>query len=197
MKRIETILSILFVVILVIRVAMVHHMTSTKYFVLVAFAIFYTVWGILGFKDISPLELFTKRAYRHYGRYHRIYPILNGVSLSLIAIGIVFKIRIQMDYYIVLWIGVLMTLLILFMDSYGYFKSHKIKIPRPIYRSIGWVILGLFFLNSTGVGMVKLRYRHYPEVIRAYELHLKNPEDIRYIQAFRRYVKRVEDADID
>ncbi|QZE15581.1 hypothetical protein K4L44_07035 [Halosquirtibacter laminarini] len=193
MKRIELILSILVGVMLVAKIAMIHHFTTTNYIILALFTLFYMIWGIVGFKDVRARHLIKRRTYRNYGLYKRYFPIVNGFTLGMITLGSIFKFKLMSNYYWVLWFGVILTIIIFFMEVFDYVRSKKVKIPRPIFRSLGWIILGSIILNSSGLGIVKLRYRNHPEVIRAYELHLKHPHDVRYLDAYKRYVKRIDE----
>lgn len=177
MRRLESVLRIAFIVIAILKLhAIIPHHIDTTYASL-ALIIFYPLWGAMIFKDIPLKDIFKKRAYRHMNPTKLGLDILTGVTYSLIIIGMHRSIELWSPHKWTLIIGMSIQICIAITNLLYSYKIKRAPFTRVLKLSVFWLFLGIIFLKSSTLQVVKVSYRENKRFVKAYELYYKDPSN--------------------
>jgi len=98
-----------------------------------------------------------------------------GWGLSTICYGILYKLMHRTEADIILSTGLIYTFVIAIIASVKYFRSKRDFYKKILLRIIIIGGLGLFLCFTSNLTITKIRFRHYPDFVRAYEIYLENP----------------------
>lgn len=178
MKRTEKILGILIVISLLMKLTFTTGGNVIFSLSMLILAAIYYPFGFAFFNEIRLKKIFDKNSYKGISALRMIGSIGAGIALSILCIGILFKIQYWKGSTVNLSVGIVISVIVLIIAFIQYSKS-KSEFYTKIFKRIailGVIGLLLFFIPSMTIR--KFQYRNHPEFIKAYENYIKNPQDI-------------------
>lgn len=140
-------------------------------------ALLYYPGGLFLFNDLPFKGVFKRESYAGLTAMKAIVSVVAGIALSLICLGILFKLQSWPGSEVNLLVGLTMLLTVVLIAAYK-FKATKIDIYKNILKRAGLfgiVGLGLYFISSPDIE--RFRYRNHPECLVLYEQYLLDPEN--------------------
>jgi len=137
----------------------------------------YFYFGFALFNNISFRGIFKKESYKNVSTWRIVGAIAAGFSISIVLLGVLFKIFRWPFGNQLLIIGV-NFLSIVFLGS--LFKVIKDKRPfyqRVLVRIVFFGILGYFFLFLSDYAFLEIKYKNYPDYIEAIKQLDQDPEN--------------------
>jgi hypothetical protein len=206
MNKLEKILGIIALLGLIFKFAIFHGGSLLLALSLSSLAFLYFYLGFAFFNQIGFKGIFKSESYKGLSKFRIIGAIGVGVALSMICIGILFKL--QNWYFATLYLygGLILALIIIIVTAFRFKKSKGDFYYRIFKRVAILGILGLLLLLISDLAIVKIQFRNHPSYINAYELYLQNPNDKALIKnmhleycratmseaAFKNYLKQTE-----
>ncbi|OQA87496.1 MAG: hypothetical protein BWY27_01043 [Bacteroidetes bacterium ADurb.Bin234] len=207
MFKLEKIFGLLAIVAIVLKWNMLPGGNIMLLLSLSLLSLLYYGFGFALFNRIGFKQLVKKESYTGISMFMIIIAVITGIALSVICIGIPFKV-LRLSGSKILFVTGLIPLLIVFIISViSYFKTKSKLYIRLIKRILIIGGLGLLLSCVSGLTIVKIQYRNHPNYIKAYELYMTNPSDeqlrknldIEYYKSimsdeeFEQYLKQMEE----
>ena len=177
MIKLEKILVLIFLVALIMKITMIPVGGILTVISLSLLAIIYYPFGFALFNSIGFRKILKKDSYKSISALRIIGAIGAGTALSIICVGVLFKIQHWPGSEMNLIAGLITSLIILCITIYKYYKAKGEYYIRIIKRIIIASIFGLFMVLLTDLSLVKIQFRNHPEYIKAYELYINSPQD--------------------
>lgn len=173
MRLAEKILAIAFVLGIILKFSLVGIGDEIALFSMLILACIYYPLGFLFFNQIRLRNVFKKKAYENITTGNIVVGVLVGIALSIICIGILFKLLILPGAGEMLMIGVVSTVFLSVVVA--TIKSLNTKFILIRMLSLALLGGGLFFTSE--LSMVKLQYRNHPAYIDAYVKYKEDPRN--------------------
>ncbi|WP_405206968.1 GldL-related protein [Aquimarina sp. LLG6339-5] len=145
---------------------------------LLGFSCLYFYFGFAIFNEVPFRKVFKKESYHGISIWRIIGAILTGVSISILLIGLLFKMFRWPFGKEMLIIGVNLLNVIFII---GFIKIIKEKRPfyqRLLPRVIVFLLLGYLFLSLPSYAFLSLKYSDHPGYIEAVKQLDKDPENL-------------------
>ncbi len=166
---------------------------TTIFFILLAQ--YYMVFSFALFQNIRLRDIFKSASYKHTNAISNIGSIVAGYGISLVVLAILFKIQFWRGGDVMMNVG-LMTLFVAFILNIAFIlaKRKGQHFKKIMIRIVVYGLLGLTFLNLPHYYFFDIKYREYPEYIKAAKNHFGNPNNEEYRE---RYIEETEKMNID
>jgi hypothetical protein len=177
MIKFEKILGIIALIGLILKITLISGGSILLTFSLMTLACLYYPFGFALFNKIGLRKIFIKESYRGLSVLKVIGSIAAGTGLSVICIGILFKLQYWKGADTNLISGLGTTLIILVVTLNKYLKTKGECYIRILKRIVIIGIVGLILICLPDLTIVKFQFRNHPEYIKAYELYKDNPNN--------------------
>ncbi len=176
MRLTEKILVGIIIIALLLKFNLVSGGESLLLWATVLLSCIYFPLGFLFFSQIRLRNIFKKGAYIQASAGQIIFASLAGLSFSIICIGSLFKLFYFAGAGTMLITGSGMAIIILIIALILVTKKNTSAKPIVIRAVISGVI-GITLLFTSGLSIVRLQYRNYPDYVRAYEDYVNDPRN--------------------
>lgn len=178
MNKLEKILGFIALAALILKLIPLPGSATFLILSLSLLSIIYYLFGFAFFNQIQFKKIFNKDSYKELSNLRIIGAIAVGIVLAIICIGLLFKLQRWPGARINLFMGLILSLIVLIIALIKYSKSKEDFYSRIIKRLIimGGFALMLIFISDLTI--VKIQYRGHPDYIKAYELYMANPKNI-------------------
>ncbi len=177
MKKLEIILGFFAVLGIALKY---FHIPGSTIIIILSFSIlsaFYYLFSFAHLNGIGFRGIFKKDSYRQTTIKRILLAVALGFSLSILIIGMLFKIQ--------FWPGALMTLSaglilcsIVFLFTLFFFLRNKIMAYKRFFiRIYIYGILGLILFLIPQTSLIDVYYRKNPDYAEIYKKHIENPDD--------------------
>ena len=177
MNRLEKILGLIVLIALILKLTLILGGGILIVLSLSILAIIYYPFGFALFNQIGFKQIFKKDSYKALSALRIIGAIGVGTALSIICVGLLFKLQHWPGSKINLLAGLITSLIILIIALIKYFKTKGDFYSRIIKRLIIIGGFGLIMLLISDLTIIKIQFRNHPDYIKAYELYMTNPQD--------------------
>lgn len=147
MKRLEKILAILILIAFVLKLILVPFSGVLLTIFLLIIALIYYPFGFAFFNNIRLRNIFKKESYKGISVLHIIGAIVVGMALSVICVGILFKIQGYPMANLLLTDGLISSVIILIIGLIKYHKSKSSYYSFMLNRIAIIGGIGLLFLT--------------------------------------------------
>lgn len=137
----------------------------------------YFYLGFAMFNDITFKGIFKQQSYKEISTLRIIGSIVAGIGLSILLTGILFRLQHWPGANFQLLIGLIFSGIILIIVLIKYLKEKSLFYKRVLSRLIiiGGFGLILFYISDYSID--KIRYRNYPDYVKALEDLEQNPDN--------------------
>jgi len=192
MKTLEKVLGLLLMVGFILKLALISGSSILIVLPLLILSGIYFYLGFAFFNDIPLKVLFKKESYANISLFRILGTIGFGFSLSLITIGILFKIQLWKGANLDLLIGLVLISIITIVSLIKFLKNKDKFYNRIFARIIIIGGFGLLFLLTPEIKILKLQYRNHPRYIEAYEAYKKDPQNIELRKNLKKEYDRIK-----
>jgi hypothetical protein len=177
MRKLEIILGAIALMGLIMKFFLIPGGSALFVPALMLLATVYYLLGFALFNNIRFRGIFKKESYKGISAMHIIGAICTGFVLSVICVGILFKVQHYPGYVTYLIVGLIAVGIILIMSLLRFFKNRSPYYKQIFLRIAIWGILGLSLLVISESAMVRIQFRNHPDYIKAFEAYKANPQD--------------------
>lgn len=131
---------------------------------------------------------------------NRALSIVSGIFLSLIPIGVLFKIQYYSGSSTILIVGLMTVPVFLALSIYLKSKASeelKTYYNNMILRTTIWSILALFFYLIPSASLLKMQYRNDAELLRLKTLHYEDPYNKEYRKQHDDYIFQLDSLEME
>jgi hypothetical protein len=153
-------------------------------------SLFYFLFGLIFFSDIGLLQLF-KGGLKDVTAGMMIIGVFAGIVLSILAIGILFKLLDMPGAGNMLIIGIPCTIFMLCVAGVYSQPPRKQLSKATFTRLLIFLALGIAVYMTPPMTFAKMQYREHPLYIQAYENYQQNPQDPELIHKLDLERKRI------
>jgi hypothetical protein len=176
MKFSERFLLVLCLIAFVWFFALVPGGAETVMITLTLLSMFYFLFGLLFFSDVGLRQLF-KGKLKEVTAVMMVIGVLTGIALSIVLIGILFKLLYLPGADEMLKIGIPFAIVMLAV-AVIYSRPPRRPLSKTIFsRLIIFLVLGIAVLVISPLTLVKLQYRNHPRYIEAFSNYSQNPRN--------------------
>ena len=176
MKLLEKILAILILIVFVLHLILVPFSGALLTIFLLIIALIYYPFGFAFFNNIRLRNIFKKKSYKGISVLHIIGAIVVGMALSVICVGILFKIQGYPMANFLLTDGLISSVIILIIGLIKYLKSKSSYYSFMLNRIAIIGGIGLLFLFISDLTLVKIQFKNHPDYVKAYQEYRTNPK---------------------
>ncbi len=177
MQKLEKILGLIIIVCLILKLLLIPYSGILLTVTLMTLAIIYYPLGFAFFNEIRLRKILKKESYRGINALRIIGAIGVGIGLSILCIGILFKLQRWAYSDTNLKFGLFVTFIALIIVLIRISKVKDNFYKKILKRIIIVGGLGLFLLFVPELSIIKIQFRNHPNYIKAYEAYLKNPDN--------------------
>jgi hypothetical protein len=177
MKKIELILGLLGLVGVILGMAAIPGGSILSVLALCGLSVFYFYFSFAVLNGIHGRDIFKKAAYKDIAAADIVSAIGAGIALSIVVIGLLFKVMFWPGGSFMLLAGCLALIIAAIIGGIRLRTSKSAFPARLLKRAVIFGSLGLlcFFLPSNF--FLKIKYRQHPEYVKAVEAASANPDD--------------------
>lgn len=168
MKVIEWVLLFLFLIGLTMKFSLIPGGSVLIIFSLTILSFLYCWLSFFFLNNIRLREVFKKSAYKGIGPKRWIYVVVSGMSVSILILGIIFKLMFWPGGEIIVCMGAILSLFIFILALLKFGDTKERFYKKIILRFFPYVFVGGTLVFMSNVDIVKLQYRNHPLYIQAY-----------------------------
>ena len=168
MKIAERILIVLAIAGLIMRFFHIPGGAVLTIFPLAILGWIYLIFGFILFNNIKFRKIFKKESYNGISGLRLAYAILTGLALSVIVIGIVFKMMFWPGSYINLLFGIVTVGTALTVAAIKFIANKQIFYRNMLFRLTPYLVVGLILFSIKFEDLVRLMYSDYPAYAEAF-----------------------------
>lgn len=173
MRIAEKILAIIFIIGIVLKFSLIPVGEDIALIALLILACIYYPLGFLFFNQIRLRHVFKKKAYEKVTAGKIVIAVLVGIALSIVCVGILFRILILPGGAEMLMLGVVSIFFLSIIVA--FIKSIDRKFI--LIRAGILMILGVTLFYTSELSIIRLQYRNHPAYIEAYTKYKADPEN--------------------
>jgi len=140
-------------------------------------AVLYYPGGLFLFNNLSFKGVFKKETYSGLSVLRVIGSVVAGIALSMICIGILFRLQSWPASGINLLAGLSVLLIVGIIAAYKFMAKEATVYKGILTRAIVYGILGLGLFLTSSEDIERFRYRNHPDYLDLYEKHLQDPDN--------------------
>jgi hypothetical protein len=180
MNKLEKILGLIVLVALIFKLTLITGGGILIVLSLSVLAIIYYPFGFALFNKIGFQQIFKRDSYKGLSALRIIGAIGVGTALSIICIGILFKLQHWPGSKINLLAGLITSLILLIIILIKYSKNKDDFYTMILKRLIIIGGFGLIMILTSDLTIIKIQFRNHPDYIKAFELYQINPNNESY-----------------
>lgn len=100
--------------------------------------------------------------------------VITGIALSIVCVGILFKLLTLPGANEMLMFGVLGSII---MSIVAIALKRKVPATAILIRTTIFSVVGIAMFFTSALSIVKLQYRNHPAYVEAYTQYIENPKD--------------------
>jgi len=177
MKKTEIILIIIAFIALVLNLLLISGGEVATVLSLSALSIIYMYLSFALFNDIRFRDIFKKASYKGISALRIVGAIITGLALAITIVGILFKFQSWAGASINLAIGLTVLGVVAIVGTIKYFKSRSVYYLKILRRIAAYGGLGTVLLLLPENTLIELKYRNYPDYVKAFKNASANPDD--------------------
>ena len=179
MKKIEVVLVSIAILAIIIKIFF--GLTFSFFILFFSFLLlisFYNIFSFALINDIKFSSIFDKNSYKDINEKRIIGAIAFGLTLSIILVGVFFKLQIWSRANIILIVGIIQLLFILIFSVIRYFKNKASYYNKIIRRIIIIGGIGIILFSTPTNTLIDIYYRNYPEYAEIFKQSIEEPDNI-------------------
>jgi hypothetical protein len=173
MRIAEKILAIIFLIGIVLKFSLIPVGEDMALIALLILACIYYPLGFLFFNQIRLRHVFKKQAYENVTAGKIVIAVLVGIALSIVCVGVLFKILILPGGAEMVMLGVVSIFFLSIIVA--FIKSIDRKFI--LIRAGILVVFGVIILFISELSIIKLQYRNHPAYVKAYIKYKEDPQN--------------------
>ena len=178
MKLTEKILVALSILAIVLKLLLIPGGSVLFVLAISILSCIYFALGFALFNGIRLRKMFKKESYSNTSALKIIGAICMGFVLSMVSIGIMFKLQMWPGAGPMLIVGAPPMFIILIIVFVKFILTkHKFYLNALIRCGI-FTLFGIALFFTSGLTLIKLQFRNHPEYIQAYEAYQNNPSSL-------------------
>ena len=143
---------------------------------LAALSSFYFYLGFAVFNNIGFSKIFNKTSYKSISKLKIIGAICTGISLSILIIGILFKMKGWPGAKFTLMFGVFLSFIISVIALIKFINKKSYYYKFILSRTIFFITIGVFLVSIPQMTLINIKYKNHPKYIKLYENAMQNPD---------------------
>ncbi|WP_320018999.1 hypothetical protein [Labilibaculum manganireducens] len=177
MRKLEKIVGLLAIVSVILKFLLIPYSGISLSLSILTLAVLYYPLGFAFFNRIQLRQILKKESYNGKSTLKIIGAVGVGLALSILCIGILFKLQHYPFSLTILKAGMFLASIASLIVIVQLLKTKNSFYKKILNRVsiIGGISLLLLFVSDLNI--VKIQYRNHPEYIKAYEAYLKNPDN--------------------
>jgi hypothetical protein len=196
MKRFELILGLLIIASIALKLLHVPGSSLLLILTLLTLSMIYYVFSVALINGIKFRDIFTKQSYKSLCAKRIISAIGFGLAISVLIMGVLFKLQIWSGASGLLLIGLVSTGIILLISVFYYMKDKSESYIRIIKRIAIYGSFGLMMSIITTSTLVDIYYRDNPDYAELYKKILSNPDNVELQEQFEQMEKGLLEKEI-
>ncbi|HEY0029288.1 MAG TPA: TPM domain-containing protein [Bacteroidia bacterium] len=132
-------------------------------------ACLYFFFGFALFNSIRLRNIFSKAAYASVSTMKIVGAALMGIPLSMICVGITFKIQMWPGAQAMLIAGMTPAIIIFIISYIKYLTTKHVFYIHAMIRCGIFVAVAILLFFTSAITLMKIEYRDHPEFIKAFE----------------------------
>jgi len=176
MKITEKILGIIIVLSIVLKF---FHIPGSSFFLVLSTSTLMMLYFYVGFAMFNGIllkEIFKKKTYDGISTLRIIGAFFSGIGLSTILTGILFRLQHWPGGNFQLMIGLIFSGIIMILLILKYIKGKELFYKEILIRFVIIGFFGLILFYTTDYSIDKIRYRNYPDYVKALDDLQQNPQ---------------------
>jgi hypothetical protein len=137
----------------------------------------YFYFGFAFFNGISLRKLFKPQSYQGISALRIVGAIATGFSLSMVLIGILFKLLSWPGAFINMAFGLACTLVVIIISLIKYYNQKSVYYQRILIRCFALFFVGLFLISLPKYAIVSFKYRNHQNYLNAFIAFNNNPDN--------------------
>ncbi|SEM12548.1 hypothetical protein SAMN04487910_4192 [Aquimarina amphilecti] len=138
----------------------------------------YFYFGFALFNNVSFREIFKKESYKNVSTKRIIGAIAAGFSISIVLLGMLFRVFRWPFGNQLLIIGVNFLNIVFIIGFVKIIKENRTFYKRLLIRVVFYAILGYVFLLLPSYAFLTLKYKNHPDYIEAVKQLDQDPENL-------------------
>ncbi len=155
-----------------------------------AMAYFYV--SVVMFNKIPLRQAFKKDAYKGISIFRIIGSVGTGMALSVLVVGMVFKIMYWPNGDYMLLLGIVFCLISIVVSIIKYTSKRDIFYKRLLFRLSGWVVVGIILYVLPPYTLLNMKYKDHPAYREALINSIEHPEDEAIHQKYVEEAEKME-----
>ncbi len=192
MKKTELALAALSLTGILLYLIPIPGSTALTVFAMLGLSLLYFWLGFALFNNIGGRAIFKKSSYKDVQAVKIIGAIGFGIMLSLLVFGILFKIMMWPGASVMLLLPSMFVTVAAIITGIRMAVSGSLFAKRIFIRAAVFVTLGVVCYMLPFNTFLKIRYRQYPDYIKAAEVAAENPENELLQQKAEEERKKIE-----
>ncbi len=179
MKRAEKILGLIFLLSFILKLIGLPWSGLLILLSLTFLSGLYFCLGFALFNDISFKKIFKKESYLLISKIRIIGSVLLGIVLSIMTLGILFRVYFfYSGYNIILLVTLIQLFVILILCVAKFIKRKSDFYKRLIIRILIIGSFAIVMLSIRDLTLVNIQHRNHPEYVKAFEFYVKDRDNI-------------------
>jgi hypothetical protein len=193
MKQTEKILIVLSIVFLILNIFFIFPGGNMLFILTIMLLTFiYFFLGFALFNNIKFRKIIKKESYVNISSLKTLGAVSAGISLSITAIGILFKVMFWPGSYTNLKFGIISLIIITIISLVKNFKSKSDFYNKILKRSILFAGIAIILIFISNQDLAEIKYRNEPEYAKALINVMNNPDNKEYQSKFQEEHKKRE-----
>lgn len=134
----------------------------------------YFAFGFILFNQIRLRDLPKKETFKDLTTIKIVFGAISGIALSIVCVGIVFKLLSLPGSNEMLLIGTVVCILI---SIATLVLRKKLSAATILTRTVVFGVVGIVLLSIPLLSIIKFQYRNHPAYVEAYTRYVENPKD--------------------
>jgi hypothetical protein len=177
MTKLEKLLGVLILISLLLKLYILPHGGTLLAVSMMALVLYYLQFGKAIFNDIELKKSFKKDSYKEVPNSLITISKGTGIALSLVCLGIMFKLNHWGSSSMIFVVGLGIITLISVVAMVGWIKSKNETYKRILSRVLIIGGFGLMVAMTPSLTITKIQFRNHPDYIRAYENYLQDQDN--------------------
>lgn len=194
MKRTEQILALLALLAIILNMALVPGGVAFTLLTLALLSSLYFYFSFALLNGIRFRKMFKKESYQGVSTLQIIGAIGTGFALSMLLVGIMFKLLRWPGASINLITGLLLTIIVTIVCVIRYFMNTSVFCKRVLTRTAVAAVAGIILLMIPSQAIVHFKYRNYPAYLEAFDKYQEHPDDVELLRHMDEERRKVEEG---
>ncbi len=177
MKKLEIIFGSLLVISFILRLMLIPGGTFLSVVILSLLSLLYLIFSFIIFNPVKSDNLLKQESYSNIGRFKIINSVVFGLGLSILCIGILYKLQGWPGPNNTITIGLSLIMISSLFAFVKHLKSKDSYFSGLLIRVFIFGLLGVVFMSVSSIDIFRFEYRNHPEYIQAFENYLSDPNN--------------------